>query len=156
MLFHFPPPRSNVSEASWGWVELTAVSSRRLHSFPASLTHKWMALIHYNCLLSLSSSSLIQLWSSLPPPFSHFFRVSVCLGRLVESLVVSWKRDGRHLHSGSRLVIPAPSSSDAGLYVCEASLSNSTGRPAEAMAQLTVIGKEETHTHTHRLPALLL
>ena len=62
---------------------------------------------------------------------------------------MSWKRDGRHLHSGRRLNIPTPSSSDTGLYVCEASLSNSTGRPAEAMAQLTVIGKGETHTHTH-------
>lgn len=64
--------------------------------------------------------------------------------------MVSWKRDGRHLHSGRRLVIPTPSSSDTGSYVCEASLSNSTGRPAEAAAHLTVIGKgEKTHTPTH-------
>uniref|UniRef100_A0A674PFT0 Sidekick cell adhesion molecule 1 n=1 Tax=Takifugu rubripes TaxID=31033 RepID=A0A674PFT0_TAKRU len=63
----------------------------------------------------------------------------VANARLVESLVVSWKRDGRHLNSGRRLIIPTPSSSDTGLYVCEASLSNSTVRPAEAKAYLTVI-----------------
>ncbi|CAF98159.1 unnamed protein product, partial [Tetraodon nigroviridis] len=63
----------------------------------------------------------------------------VANARAVENLVVSWKRDGRHLHSGRRLVIPTPSSSDTGSYVCEASLSNSTGRPAEAAAHLTVI-----------------
>lgn len=59
---------------------------------------------------------------------------------------MSWKRDGRHLNSGRRLIIPTPSSSDTGLYVCEASLSNSTVRPAEAKAYLTVIGKGKTHT----------
>ncbi|TNM85271.1 hypothetical protein fugu_007542, partial [Takifugu bimaculatus] len=63
----------------------------------------------------------------------------VANARLVESLVVSWKRDGRHLNSGRRLIIPTPSASDTGLYVCEASLSNSTVRPAEAKAYLTVI-----------------
>ncbi|KAF0037115.1 hypothetical protein F2P81_009989, partial [Scophthalmus maximus] len=57
----------------------------------------------------------------------------------VDSLVVSWKRDGRRLASGRRLNIPAPTSSDTGLYVCEASLSNSTAKPVEARAQLTVM-----------------
>ncbi|XP_035493401.2 protein sidekick-1-like isoform X1 [Scophthalmus maximus] len=59
--------------------------------------------------------------------------------RPVDSLVVSWKRDGRRLASGRRLNIPAPTSSDTGLYVCEASLSNSTAKPVEARAQLTVM-----------------
>lgn len=69
---------------------------------------------------------------------------------------MSWKRDGRHLNSGRRLIIPTPSSSDTGLYVCEASLSNSTLRPAEAKAYLTVIGKGKTHTHTHSFSSSLL
>lgn len=65
--------------------------------------------------------------------------------------MVSWKRDGRRLASGRRLIIPAPSSSDTGLYVCEASLSNSTAKPVEARAHLTVMGKNKravSHTNT--------
>ncbi|KAE8300407.1 Protein sidekick-1 [Larimichthys crocea] len=59
--------------------------------------------------------------------------------RPVDSLIVSWKRDGRRLASGHRLIIPAPTSSDTGLYVCEALLSNSTAKPVEARAHLTVM-----------------
>ncbi|XP_040002524.1 protein sidekick-1-like [Xiphias gladius] len=59
--------------------------------------------------------------------------------RPVDSLMVSWKRDGRRLASGRRLIIPAPTSSDTGLYVCEALLSNSTAKPVEARAHLTVM-----------------
>ncbi|KAK2817285.1 hypothetical protein Q5P01_025476 [Channa striata] len=59
--------------------------------------------------------------------------------RPVESLVVSWKRDGRWLASGRRLIIPASTSSDSGLYVCEALLSNSTAKPVEARAHITVM-----------------
>ncbi|XP_053193293.1 protein sidekick-1-like [Scomber japonicus] len=59
--------------------------------------------------------------------------------RPVDSLVVSWKRDGRRVAGGRRLVVPAPTSSDTGLYVCEASQSNSTAKPAEAKAHLTVM-----------------
>uniref|UniRef100_A0A4W6FX34 Sidekick cell adhesion molecule 1 n=1 Tax=Lates calcarifer TaxID=8187 RepID=A0A4W6FX34_LATCA len=57
----------------------------------------------------------------------------------VDSLTVSWKRDGRRLASGRRLIIPAPTSSDTGFYVCEASLSNSTAKPVEARAHLSVM-----------------
>ncbi|XP_070712624.1 protein sidekick-1-like [Pempheris klunzingeri] len=59
--------------------------------------------------------------------------------RPVDSLVVSWKRDGRRLVSGRRLIIPVPTSSDTGLYVCEALLSNSTAKTVEARAHLTVM-----------------
>ncbi|XP_061575564.1 protein sidekick-1-like isoform X2 [Cololabis saira] len=59
--------------------------------------------------------------------------------RPVDGLMVSWKRDGRQLAGGHRLIIPHPSSSDTGLYVCEASLSNSTVKPVEARAHLTVL-----------------
>ncbi|XP_074553803.1 protein sidekick-1-like isoform X2 [Halichoeres trimaculatus] len=59
--------------------------------------------------------------------------------RPVDSLVVSWKREGRRLTSGRRLVIPVSTSSDMGLYICEASVSNSTAKPVEARAQLTVL-----------------
>uniref|UniRef100_A0A8C4GZ86 Protein sidekick-1 n=1 Tax=Dicentrarchus labrax TaxID=13489 RepID=A0A8C4GZ86_DICLA len=63
----------------------------------------------------------------------------VANARPVDSLVVSWKRDGRRLASGRRLIIPAPTSSDTGLYVCEALLSNNTAKPVEARAHLTVM-----------------
>ncbi|XP_074485750.1 protein sidekick-1-like isoform X2 [Sebastes fasciatus] len=59
--------------------------------------------------------------------------------RPIDSLMVSWKRDGRRLTSGRRLIIPAATSSDTGLYVCEALLSNSTAKPVEARAHLTVM-----------------
>uniref|UniRef100_A0A672ZLG2 Sidekick cell adhesion molecule 1a n=1 Tax=Sphaeramia orbicularis TaxID=375764 RepID=A0A672ZLG2_9TELE len=58
--------------------------------------------------------------------------------RPLDGLVVSWKHDGRRLASGRRLVMPAPSSSDTGFYVCEALLSNSTAKPVEARAHLSV------------------
>ncbi|XP_034045142.1 protein sidekick-1-like isoform X2 [Thalassophryne amazonica] len=59
--------------------------------------------------------------------------------RPVDNLVVSWKRNGRHLSNGRRLIIPSPATSDTGLYVCEASLSNSTAKPVEARVHLTVM-----------------
>uniref|UniRef100_A0A3B3DXY3 Sidekick cell adhesion molecule 1b n=1 Tax=Oryzias melastigma TaxID=30732 RepID=A0A3B3DXY3_ORYME len=59
--------------------------------------------------------------------------------RPVDGLTVSWKRDGRWLATGRQLVIPSPAFSDTGLYVCEALLSNSTAKPIEAKAHLTVM-----------------
>ncbi|XP_076004254.1 protein sidekick-1-like isoform X2 [Genypterus blacodes] len=59
--------------------------------------------------------------------------------RPLDRLVVSWKRDGRRLAGGRRLIIPAPTSSDMGLYVCEVLLSNATAKPVEARAQLFVM-----------------
>lgn len=59
--------------------------------------------------------------------------------RPINGLVVSWKRDGRRQASGRRLIIPASATSDTGLYVCEASLSNTTAKPIEARAHLTVM-----------------
>lgn len=105
------------------------------HSFPASLTNKLMDLICCNCLLPPSSAhSFSPLLSS--PPFSSPLRP-------VDRLLMSWKRDGRRLSSGQRLIIPAPTSSDTGLYVCEASFSNSTAKPVETKAHLTVMGKKK-------------
>ncbi|XP_037546465.1 protein sidekick-1 [Nematolebias whitei] len=63
----------------------------------------------------------------------------VANARPVDDLVVSWKHNGRRLTSGRRLTIPAPASSDAGLYICEASLSNNTAKPVEARAHLSVM-----------------
>ncbi|XP_056443232.1 protein sidekick-1 [Gadus chalcogrammus] len=60
-------------------------------------------------------------------------------GRPVDRLVLSWRREGRWLAGGRRLVIPAPVLADSGVYVCEALLSNSTLRTAEARAHLTVM-----------------
>lgn len=57
--------------------------------------------------------------------------------------MLQWKRDGRQLATGRQLLVPASASADAGSYVCEALLSNSSGRPVEARAQLTVLGKGE-------------
>ncbi|XP_054635300.1 protein sidekick-1 isoform X2 [Dunckerocampus dactyliophorus] len=59
--------------------------------------------------------------------------------RPVDSLMVVWKRDGRHLANGRRLIIPDPATSDGGVYLCEAFLSNSTIKSAEARANLDVI-----------------
>ncbi|XP_017262335.1 protein sidekick-1 isoform X1 [Kryptolebias marmoratus] len=63
----------------------------------------------------------------------------VANARPVDDLVVSWKREGRRLASGRRLTLPASASSDAGLYVCEASLGNTTAKPVEARAHLSVM-----------------
>uniref|UniRef100_A0A3Q3VZI8 Uncharacterized protein n=1 Tax=Mola mola TaxID=94237 RepID=A0A3Q3VZI8_MOLML len=59
--------------------------------------------------------------------------------RSFDRLVVSWKHNGRELTCGRRLIIPAPTSSDTGFYVCEAWFSNSTAQPVEARAHLTVM-----------------
>ncbi|KAK6301232.1 hypothetical protein J4Q44_G00293300 [Coregonus suidteri] len=64
--------------------------------------------------------------------------------RPVERLVLSWKRNGRRLASGvgvfgRRLTLSSPSLSDGGVYVCEASILNSTTRPTEARAHLSVL-----------------
>ncbi|MEQ2257926.1 Protein sidekick-1 [Xenotaenia resolanae] len=63
----------------------------------------------------------------------------IASARPVNGLAVSWKRDGRRLASGRRLIVPAAAASDAGLYVCEALVSNSTAKPVEAKAYLTVM-----------------
>uniref|UniRef100_A0A3Q1GEZ4 Sidekick cell adhesion molecule 1b n=1 Tax=Acanthochromis polyacanthus TaxID=80966 RepID=A0A3Q1GEZ4_9TELE len=63
----------------------------------------------------------------------------VANARPVDGLVLSWRREGRRLSGGRRLVIPAATSSDTGLYVCEASRGNSTVKPVEARAHLTVM-----------------
>uniref|UniRef100_A0A3Q2E7L1 Sidekick cell adhesion molecule 1b n=1 Tax=Cyprinodon variegatus TaxID=28743 RepID=A0A3Q2E7L1_CYPVA len=57
----------------------------------------------------------------------------------IDGLAVSWKRDGRLLASGRRLIVPVATSADAGLYVCEALFNNSTAKPVEARAYLTVM-----------------
>ncbi|XP_056136412.1 protein sidekick-1-like [Lampris incognitus] len=59
--------------------------------------------------------------------------------RQLDRLVLSWKRDGRRLANGRQLIIPTATSSDIGMYVCEASLSNSTAKPVEARAHLIVM-----------------
>uniref|UniRef100_A0A8C6FRP3 Sidekick cell adhesion molecule 1 n=1 Tax=Moschus moschiferus TaxID=68415 RepID=A0A8C6FRP3_MOSMO len=64
--------------------------------------------------------------------------------RPVEELSVTWTRNGMRitsgLHSfGRRLTIGSPTSSDTGMYVCEAALPGSTFEPARAKAFLSVI-----------------
>ncbi|XP_061768377.1 protein sidekick-1-like [Nerophis ophidion] len=63
----------------------------------------------------------------------------VANARSVDRLTVVWKRNGRPLANGRRLIVPASASSDGGLYVCEAFLSNSTTQSAAGMANLIVI-----------------
>ncbi|KAG7262579.1 hypothetical protein CRUP_028011, partial [Coryphaenoides rupestris] len=58
----------------------------------------------------------------------------------LDRLALSWKRDGRWLAAGRRLLIAAVTPADSGVYVCEAALGNSTVRPVEARAHLTVMG----------------
>ncbi|XP_055266376.1 protein sidekick-1 isoform X2 [Moschus berezovskii] len=64
--------------------------------------------------------------------------------RPVEELSVTWTRNGMRitsgLHSfGRRLTISSPTSSDTGMYICEAALPGSTFEPARAKAFLSVI-----------------
>ncbi|KAG8523750.1 Protein sidekick-1, partial [Galemys pyrenaicus] len=64
--------------------------------------------------------------------------------RPVEELSVSWKRNGVRLTSGlhsfgRHLTINNPTSSDTGVYVCEATLRGSTFEPARARAFLSII-----------------
>lgn len=98
-------------------------------------------------LPSVTLSPFLQ-FTTLLPFFLFSFLLLPSPFRPVDSLMVSWKRDGRRLASGRRLIIPAPTSSDTGLYVCEALLSNSTAKPVEARAHLTVMGKKKSHSQT--------
>ncbi|XP_076996596.1 protein sidekick-1 isoform X1 [Tamandua tetradactyla] len=64
--------------------------------------------------------------------------------RPVEELSVTWKRNGvtvtSGLHNfGRHLTISNPTSSDTGMYVCEAALRGSTLEPARAQAFLSII-----------------
>ncbi|XP_069425693.1 protein sidekick-1 [Ovis canadensis] len=68
----------------------------------------------------------------------------IASARPVQELSVTWKRDGMRvtsgLHSfGRRLTISNPTSSDTGMYVCEAALPGSTFEPARAKAFLSII-----------------
>lgn len=71
----------------------------------------------------------------------------VCVwSRSLDRLQVFWKRNGVRLTAGvdsfgRRLVISNPTSADAGLYVCEAALRNSSQKSTEAKAYLSVLGK---------------
>ncbi|CAI9173366.1 unnamed protein product [Rangifer tarandus platyrhynchus] len=64
--------------------------------------------------------------------------------RPVEELSVTWKRNGVRVTSGlhgfgRRLTISNPTSSDTGVYVCEAALPGSAFEPARAKAFLSII-----------------
>ncbi|XP_062390385.1 protein sidekick-1 [Sardina pilchardus] len=68
----------------------------------------------------------------------------VANARPVERLQLVWKRAGVRVTQGvgafgRRLTVSNPAQADAGLYVCEALLRNSTFRTAEARAYLTVL-----------------
>ncbi|KAM6157369.1 LOW QUALITY PROTEIN: protein sidekick-1 [Erethizon dorsatum] len=68
----------------------------------------------------------------------------IASARPVEELSVHWKRNGVRLTSGlhsfgRRLTISNPTSTDTGLYVCEATLQGSAFEPARAKAFLSII-----------------
>ncbi|XP_076865315.1 protein sidekick-1 isoform X2 [Brachyhypopomus gauderio] len=68
----------------------------------------------------------------------------VANARPVEKLSLAWRRNGVEVASGvgtfgRRLTIVNPTSADVGLYVCEASLLDSSTKPAEARAFLSII-----------------
>lgn len=62
---------------------------------------------------------------------------------------MTWKRNGVRVTSGlhgfgRRLTISNPTSSDTGVYVCEAALPGSAFEPARAKAFLSIIGKAQS------------
>ncbi|KAG1927730.1 protein sidekick-2, partial [Pimephales promelas] len=68
----------------------------------------------------------------------------VANARSLDRLQVFWKRNGVRLTAGvdsfgRRLVISNPTSADAGLYVCETALRNSSQKGTEAKAYLSVL-----------------
>ncbi|XP_067259435.1 protein sidekick-1 [Chanodichthys erythropterus] len=68
----------------------------------------------------------------------------VANARSLDRLQVFWKRNGVRLTAGvdsfgRRLAITNPTSADAGLYVCEAALRNSSQKSTEAKAYLSVL-----------------
>uniref|UniRef100_A0A673KGP5 Protein sidekick-1-like n=1 Tax=Sinocyclocheilus rhinocerous TaxID=307959 RepID=A0A673KGP5_9TELE len=70
----------------------------------------------------------------------------VANARPVEKLSLMWRRNGVEVVSGvgsfgRRLTIINPTSADVGMYVCEASLLDSSVKPAEARAFLFIIGE---------------
>uniref|UniRef100_A0A8B9REK4 Sidekick cell adhesion molecule 1a n=1 Tax=Astyanax mexicanus TaxID=7994 RepID=A0A8B9REK4_ASTMX len=67
----------------------------------------------------------------------------VANARPVEKLVLVWRRNGVEVASGvgsfgRRLTVINPTSADVGVYVCEASLQDSSVKPAEARAFLSI------------------
>lgn len=75
-------------------------------------------------------------------PLAVFF---LSLARPVDKLSLVWRRNGVEVASGvgsfgRRLTIVNPTTVDMGLYVCEASLLDSSVKPAEARAFLSIIG----------------
>ncbi|KAM8798404.1 protein sidekick-1 [Eudromia elegans] len=68
----------------------------------------------------------------------------VASARPLESLSLAWKRNGVKITSGisnfgRRLTVTHPTSADAGQYVCEAKLRDSTEEPARAKAFLSIM-----------------
>ncbi|XP_040085931.1 protein sidekick-1 [Oryx dammah] len=68
----------------------------------------------------------------------------IASARPVEELSVTWKRNGMRVTSGlhgfgRRLTVSNPTSSDTGMYVCEAALPGSAFEPARAKAFLSII-----------------
>lgn len=63
----------------------------------------------------------------------------------MDKLSLVWRRNGVEVASGlgsfgRRLTIVNPTSADTGLYMCEASLLDSSVKTAEARAYLSIIG----------------
>lgn len=82
----------------------------------------------------------------LCPIWTTSMCVGLCSRSPVDKLSITWRRNGVELASGvgsfgRRLTVVNPTSADVGLYVCEASLLDSSVRSAEAQAYLSIIGK---------------
>lgn len=83
--------------------------------------------------------------SAPPPP----------LQRPIEKLNITWKHNGVTLDSavgsfGRRVTVINPTLLDAGQYVCEATLLDSSVKTAEARAFLSVMGKAPPSQSPHR------
>lgn len=96
-----------------------------------------------------SFNGYLWLVASLSPTLTYHFLVSFSFvflfSRPVDKLSLVWRRNGVEVASGvgsfgRRLTIVNPTTADMGLYVCEASLLDSSVKSAEARAFLFIIG----------------
>lgn len=114
------------------------------------LSRTYTSRISIERAIAKSLNGYLSLVASLC--FLVSFALCFSSSRPVDKLSLVWRRNGVEVASGvgsfgRRLTIVNPTTADMGLYVCEASLLDSSVKPAEARAFLSIIGITSSFFH---------